>query len=163
MPDIMVTDNGDGADVVLRTPARQIEVLRPELITNGDFSDGTTGWSLTSATGGVKGVISGIDPFILSADNLGLSGLASYPFVEIRIKCNIVASSSTLQTFFTTTTETSFDSAKSITKAITIDDDEFKTYTLDFSSNASWTGALKQLRVDPSNTSTSGEFVIDYI
>lgn len=112
------------------------------------------GWQ----TGGyIGGSITGNDPFIFSADNLGVS-TSSNKIIKVRFK-NATASTSA-QMFFITTASTNWEEAKSKVFPVTPNSDYIE-YTIDMSTVAGWTGTLRGLRFDPGYT--TGSFSVDYI
>jgi hypothetical protein len=129
-----------------------------------DFTGGFDGWSLTnqltgSASGGVLNLnSSGGDPYMLSPDNLNVSA-SSFNAVTARLKNG--TSSTIGRVFFTTTASPNFDATKSVAFTLIANDGAYTTYAAEMSSNPSWTGTIKQLRLDPSEG--SGAIHIDYV
>jgi len=128
------------------------------------FASTTEGWTsenqiTQSVSGGINTLTSsGSDPFLYSGDNLNISA-STYKFVKVRMKNNTSSVSS--QLFFTTTADTSWSEAKSISKTITASDSGYTEYVFDFSAIGGWSGTIKQLRFDP--VVAPGTVEVDYI
>ncbi|MGG1516284.1 hypothetical protein ABE504_12770 [Paenibacillus oryzisoli] len=114
------------------------------------------GWQSGGFIGGTNG---SSDPYIVSADNLGVN-LTNNKIMKIKMKNSTTGTSGKI--YFTTNSSTSFDEAKSKTFTVTANDGNYTEYAIDMSSVAGWTGTLKQLRLDP-NSAASGSFSLDYI
>ncbi|BBH24091.1 hypothetical protein Back11_54360 [Paenibacillus baekrokdamisoli] len=133
--------------------------LQWDFNTNGNLE----GWSMANQiSGSVSGGIltltsSGTDPYIVSSDNLNSPAVNRY--IRIRLKNN--ANDPMAQIFFTTTTHTTWDAAKSVTFATKENASGYSTYVIDMGVNANWSGTIKQLRFDP--MSKSGSMNVDYI
>lgn len=130
----------------------------------------TEGWSDTAPVqinplfnldGYLYGGITGNDPYITSRDNLGID-LASNNLIKIRY--NNSSAGTTAKVCFTTTADTTWDSAKSKEFEIVANDTGYHEYVVDMTGVPGWTGTLKQLRFHPVETgASSGAFSIDYI
>ncbi|MCU6707862.1 right-handed parallel beta-helix repeat-containing protein [Paenibacillus sp. J5C_2022] len=130
--------------------------------TNGDFE----GWVMQNqVTGDVSGdalnlTADGIDPYIHSADNLGIDASA-YAIVRIRMKNNTPSTLS--QLYWITDADPNWNSAKRLNFTTSANDAEYVEYVLDVSSDPNWTGTIKKLRFDPENNFSSGTVNVDYI
>ncbi len=113
-------------------------------------------------TGGyVGGTYAGSgDPQIFSSNNLGLD-ISNAKTIEIRMKNSTSTTSADI--YFVTSADTTWNQAKNKSFSITANDPNYTTYSIDMSTVSGWTGTLKQLRVDPSSSATSGSFSIDYV
>lgn len=128
------------------------------------FITGQEGWSFTNNVSGSvsNGIltlnITGSDPYIHSPDNLNLSS-ADYKYIRIRIKN--VTSGNTLQVYWITTTDTVWNETKHTDLNVIPNNNEFKEYVVDLSKVSSWSGTIKQIRIDPPGN--NGTVEIDYI
>ncbi|HOV69695.1 MAG TPA: hypothetical protein PLZ84_05175, partial [Clostridia bacterium] len=132
-----------------------------------DFNGSLQGWgnayqisNLTESNGCMEGTITGTDPYVFSADYLGID-LSSRSIVRIRMKNS--TSATTADIYFTTNESPSFGDEKKVSFNIIANDDGYTEYVIDMSVNAYWTGTLKRFRLDPNNWATSGTFSVDYI
>ncbi|MNQ98992.1 hypothetical protein D3C85_1147120 [compost metagenome] len=114
------------------------------------------GWQSSGFIGGTN---ASSDPYITSADAIG-TPITSNKIIRIKMKNSTSGTSAKL--YFTTTTNTSYDEAKSKSFTIKANDANYTEYIIDMSNVPGWTGTLKQLRFDP-NTASSGSFSIDYM
>lgn len=114
----------------------------PEKWTAGSDIDGFA-WE---SGGYIGGRITGDDPMLLSADGLGIP-IDSGKVVKIGMKNSTNATNASL--FFITDSDTDWDGDKMQTFAVNAADSGYTEYTVDMSTVASWTGVLKQLRIDP--------------
>jgi|GEM_PF-1233905 len=134
-----------------------------------DFSTGVDGWTFTNFKysgqngpywgGFVGGIFQNSDPYLVSPTNIG-TAITDNRLVVVKFRN--LSPSSNAQIFFTTTTSTSFNAAKSVTFPVVPYDTQSRVYVVDMSANSAWTGTLRQLRFDP----TGGEWdmtEIDYI
>ncbi len=132
------------------------------------FRSGLEGWTarhdvsaFTWQAGSFADVeVSGADPYLWSPDAVG-ADLAAHRFVRVRMRNNSAAT--TAQIFFTTTTDSTWNGAKSKNFPIQPHDTNYRTYAIDMSGVAGWTGTLKQLRLDPTTVVNSGTVSIDSI
>jgi hypothetical protein len=105
------------------------------------------------------GTVTAADPQVFSADNLMLPAQAhNWVIVAMQNSTN----SSTAEFFWTTQTSPNFDATKKVTFAITPNDTKIRHYIVELSGNASWTGEIKRLRLDPS-IAASGSVKIEFI
>lgn len=132
-----------------------------------DFNtDGNVeGWTMTNQiAGSVSGGIltltsSGGDPYMTSADNLGIANASTNRYVKIRMKNN--TSDTAAELFFTTTTDTTWTASKSVLFPTIANAGGYTDYIFDMGTNANWTGTIKQLRFDP--FSVTGTMNVDSI
>jgi hypothetical protein len=125
------------------------------------FLGGPEGWyaagtaSISTEHGTPSGTITvnsyGNDPYIISPDNLGVSASANK---TIYVRLANATSNTSAQIFFTTTSDTVFTEAKSVRFAVTANSG-MTTYAVNMGSSSSWAGTIKQLRLDPVETSGS--------
>ncbi len=110
----------------------------------------------------IRGEIDGGDPYIVSADRLGVN-ISGARYIEIVM--NNQSDSTLGQIYFTTNEKTGFDETKLIDFATIKDDDytTFRTYLIDMKTVTDWDGTLKQLRIDPATGVNDGYFRIDSI
>jgi RHS repeat-associated protein len=143
-----------------------VDYIRIGVDPNWKFDSAVEGWGEPSAhvsnfgwqSGGyIGGNITGIDPSILSPNNLGLD-ISTEKYVKVRFK-NATGSTSA-QLFFTTNASQAFSEGKSKVFPI-IPNSDYTEYVIDMSALPSWTGTLKQLRFDPG--SSTGSFSIDFV
>jgi hypothetical protein len=104
--------------------------------------------------------ITGADPFMHSPDNLNISA-TDYKYVVVSMQNQ--TASTTAELFWTTTLATGYDGAKMVQFPVVANDTKQRTYIIDLSAKATWTGTIKQLRLDPTTTVTSGTVKIDFI
>jgi hypothetical protein len=136
-----------------------------------EFANDTESWTSVNnisgfgwQTGGyIGGTITGTDANIKSGDNLDIN-ISNKQYINVRIKNS---SPQTIgQIYFLTATDNTWNEAKHKDFTMTANSD-FITYTIDMSTVSTWTGDLRQLRIDPCNaipgTTVSGSFQIDYI
>lgn len=131
-----------------------------------DFDTGN-GWTNghntnLSVSGGIlSAAITGNDPWIYSSDNLNLDAtVVKY----IRMKLNNTNPCNRMKVYFITNTDTTWDENKSIEFYVDKNMAGYEEYVADMYHNKSWTGTIKQVRVDlDDNTLTSGLVNFDYI
>jgi hypothetical protein len=129
------------------------------------FLGGPEGWyasgtgSISTAYGTPDGTItvnsSGVDPYIISSDNLGVNAGANR---TIRVRMANATAGTTAQIFFTTNADTRFTESKSVRFPVAAGSG-MTTYVVNMGANSSWTGTIKQVRLDP--TETSGSVSLD--
>ncbi|MBQ8509020.1 MAG: glycoside hydrolase family 99-like domain-containing protein [Clostridia bacterium] len=129
-----------------------------------DFSSGAEGWmhgfglsDFTTAGGTLKGTSSGSDYAVYSADNLNidLTGIAA---IHVRIKSSITT---TMEIFYTTTSATTWAQNRSVSAPINKSGEYVDIY-LPTVGKSTFTGTLKQLRIDPGST-TGSTFEIEMV
>jgi PA14 domain/Ricin-type beta-trefoil lectin domain-like/PQQ-like domain len=130
-----------------------------------EYSTDTEGWTLTRMTSSASGgkltlTLTGADPQMRSPDNLNASA-AFFPAVRVRL-ANRTADS-TAQLYWTTTASPAFDETKKVNFAITPNDDRVREYLVFLSGNTSWTGTIKQIRLDPALSVAAGSLDLDAI
>ena len=102
--------------------------------------------------------LNSVDPVMMS--NVTLWDAADVPKLYIRAKYS--AANAYAQMFWQNLTDGGFG-AKSMWLFL-IPDGQYHTYAMDLSLSSAYTGTIKQLRFDPVNTGTAGEYAdIDYI
>lgn len=130
-----------------------------------NFTSTTEGWSSVSmvsqsVSSGINTLtLTGNDPYIYSPDNLNIAA-STYKFIRIRLKNN--TGSEPVKFYFTTTTDTTWNEAKSFSFLSSANGD-YSEYLIYVGPN--WTGTIKQLRFDPIDDpgNTSGTVNVDYI
>jgi hypothetical protein len=130
-----------------------------EFETDAD-SEGWLAWSQLETLQVNKGLLStrstGSDPYMGSPDALSIDA-ATLSLIELRMK---VSAGTLGELFFITDSDEVYDGNKSLLFSV-IADGQFHTYTLDMSVVSQWQGTIRQLRLDP--TDTSAEIEIDYV
>ncbi|MDF2923759.1 MAG: hypothetical protein K0R57_2673 [Paenibacillaceae bacterium] len=133
-----------------------------------EFQTGTEGWTASGHVNGfgwqeggyTGGNITGVDPFIVSPDNLGVN-ITGNNIITIRMKNG--TANKIGEIFFKTTGDTTWHSSRSKTFATIANDSGYSEYTIDMSTVPGWTGTLRQLRLDPNKDVASGSFSVDGI
>jgi hypothetical protein len=115
---------------------------------------------LQVSSGRLEGTISGSDPSILSPEGLGISISAQ---TSVRIVMKNATKGAFGQIYFITDADLIWDENKHRDFWLYSEEEGYKTYDLDMSLVAGWTGILKTLRVDPSEGVSKGTFSIDRI
>jgi hypothetical protein len=100
----------------------------------------------------------GMDPWMESPENLGFSANDN-PYIHIRSKNNGFDISGRI--YFITEADTAWSESKSVGFAPFPNDKDYRDYYIDMSTNAFWTGKVKQFRLDPMATPNSVD--IDFI
>ncbi|HEY0828963.1 MAG TPA: hypothetical protein VGE40_12770 [Bacilli bacterium] len=124
------------------------------------------GWSMMNqVTGTVSGgllnlTVSGTDPYIRSADNLGMDA-SKYRTAKVKMRNNTTAATASF--YFITNTDTVWNETKKVSFSITASDSKYTEYTVNLGSNAAWTGTIKRLRFDPENGASAGSVHVDSI
>ncbi|MFD2327796.1 right-handed parallel beta-helix repeat-containing protein [Cohnella sp. GCM10020058] len=132
-----------------------------EFATDSNAEGWTTGNQISSMTvsGGSLNLTSGgTDPYIYSPDNLAIDNALINRYVRIRLQN--LSTNTTAQIFFTTTTDTTWNAAKSVTIPLLATSD-YMEYVADMGAAAGWTGSIKQLRFDP--LTATGTVKVDFI
>ncbi|THF84439.1 right-handed parallel beta-helix repeat-containing protein [Cohnella fermenti] len=132
-----------------------------EFGTDSDAEGWTSGNQISSMTvsgGSLTLTSGGTDPYIYSPDNLGIDNALINRYVRIRLQNQ--STNTTAQFFFTTTTDTTWNAAKSVTLPILATSD-YMEYVVDMGAVAGWTGTIKQLRFDP--LTATGTVQVDFI
>jgi hypothetical protein len=154
-----VTDNGTGG-----LNLNKMTFAESDKVWNFDTT--LEGWNLVNQlTGTVSNsilnlTITGDDPFMHSPDNLNILA-ATHRLIKIRMKNNTGDTGSGI--YFTTTTNTGFSETKLVKYSIKPNDTDFTEYVVDMGSNPEWKNTIKQIRVDPVGSASSGTVEIDYI
>ncbi|GGD72523.1 discoidin domain-containing protein [Paenibacillus nasutitermitis] len=133
-----------------------------------DFTNDAEGWGNAVHTTGfgwqrggyIGAAVSASGPQFFSPDNLNLSA-GSYK--TLRIKMKNATTSAKARLYFITDTDTTWGGTKVKEFSIIPSDGVFSEYTIDLSSVSSWTGTIKQIRIDPVSAGSSGTFSVDYI
>lgn len=137
--------------------------LKHHFISNAEGWTGSNmsgfGWK---SGGYIGGTITGADPQVYSPDNLNvlLSGVGDKHIV-IRMKNGTSDTMGTL--YYTTNADPTFNETKSIPIYLVANDAGYTDYELDLDYAPNASGTLKQLRIDPVNSATSGTFSIDSV
>lgn len=97
--------------------------------------------------------ITGPDPYIYNGST---SISSAQNQVIIKMKNNTASTEGKL--YFKTSASNTWDEAKSKTFTITANDTEFKTYIIDMSATAAWTGTITGIRFDIEPETTTGSF-----
>jgi hypothetical protein len=133
---------------------------------NWHFTSSMEGWTplsqmtATASNSIATATITGADPFMHSPDNLNISA-TDYKYVVVSMRNQ--TASTTAELFWITTLATGYDGAKMVQFPVVANDTKQRTYIIDLSAKATWTGTIKQLRLDPTTTVTSGTVKIDFI
>ncbi|WP_164821617.1 discoidin domain-containing protein [Paenibacillus koleovorans] len=131
-----------------------------------NYTSSTEGWTANGAVSGLaqsggrlNGTITGAAS-LYSPDNLNYD-ISSFQTIEISLKNS--TSSTIGRLFFTTLSDTVFTGGKHIDLPLVANDTGYTVYTLNMANTGQWRGTLKQLRLDPALSVTSGSFSIEYI
>lgn len=133
-----------------------------------EFTNSTEGWDKSGdvasygwmAGGLVGGSFTGGDPQIYSADGLWLD-LTDRPMISLRMRVSTQAAHGTL--YFSTLADSAFSEGKSVKIQIPEGRSDFVDYTFDMTGVPGWTGVLKQLRVDPEEGDSTGDFAVAHV
>lgn len=144
------------------------QVLKPTFLWNFNTNGNLEGWQAAqqvtaSVTGGnLNLTIQGSDPQIKSPDNLNALTTV-FKALKVRLKNNTTAT--TARVFFTTTMDPSFSESKAKSFTLTANATTYSDYVIDLSTLSTWTGTIKQFRIDPVNQGgiSSGTSNIDYV
>jgi hypothetical protein len=141
-------------------------IVTPPVTTNNwHFASSMENWAgmnqiTASASSSIATLtINGADPYMHSPDNLNIA-TSDYKYVVVTMQNQ--TSATTAELFWVTTTATGYDGAKMVQFPIVANDTKQRTYIIDLSANANWTGTIKQIRFDPT-TASSGTVKIDVI
>ena len=104
--------------------------------------------------------ITGADPYIFSPDNLGIN-MNALPYIEITMKNASLDWAG--KVYWTTTSESNWNEEKSCSFTLKNADDIYRTYIVNVGACNSWTGTLKQLRLDIVDNVSSGVVSINEI
>ena len=136
-------------------------VVSWEFNTDGD----SEGWSVLKqvvsagvAGGSFTGTSDNTDPGIISGDHLGIRA-EDVPYLKIRMKNE--ANDIDGRVFFTTELDGDWNETKAMGFYVKPQDDGYTDYYVEMWRNKSWTGNIRQIRIDP--ISATGTFSIDYI
>ncbi|WP_217591672.1 stalk domain-containing protein [Cohnella sp. GbtcB17] len=132
-----------------------------EFNTPGD----SEGWSVLKqidavsvADGTFTGTTNNTDPGIISADHLGIKA-EDAPYLKIRMKNS--ANDIDGRVFFTTELDGDWNETKAMGFYVIPQDNGYTDYYVEMWRNKSWTGNIRQIRIDP--ISAIGTISIDYI
>ena len=120
------------------------------------------GWTSDGGRGTIGGTLTGNDSQLLSESNLSVP-TGSNKSVTIRLKNT--TSATTARLWFITNADTTWNTTKSKTVAITANS-SYTNYTFDMTGVSGWaSNTLRQLRLDPSDDAgvTTGSFRLDRI
>lgn len=131
--------------------------------TDGDFE----GWGVTWQTGElaveggmISGVATGIDPGIISPDNLGIN-IDNIPFIRVKQKNSIAYAEG--QIYFITESDQAWNEAKSVRYSAAGGAGELIESLVYMGTNKNWKGTLKRIRFDPFDRSPGDSFSYDAI
>ncbi|HOX51015.1 MAG TPA: hypothetical protein PKY05_05975, partial [Fibrobacteria bacterium] len=144
----------------VRSPALAWEFAAKPSDFGGWLQGGSVSPLIWNVEGSISGSITGGDPKILSPDNLGVD-ISNAKYVRIRMRNR--TSDTEAQIFFVTEAASSWDEKRSVRFPIVPNDAEFREYVVNIGSKGDWKGILRQLRLDPAHSATSGGFDLDYI
>lgn len=119
-----------------------------------------TAVTLSLDNGSLAATMTGIDPGILSPEDLQIS---AQPTQELYLSLRNDASTDDLQVFFTTDSDTIFTSTKKFTVKLPAVDGQFHDIRIAVGQHQAWTGKIQQLRIDPAIQATSGTVYFDTI
>ncbi len=163
---IAATQVGDATHCAA-VSTQEITVFDPNFSTKiWHFENSLEGWVMThNSTGSaansiLSATITDADPNMLSPDNLGLNA-ATYKYLMLKIKNSTGKSDGKI--YWSRNDATGLDESKSLVFAVSGSDTGYKTYTVDMSTSALWTGTIKQVRFDFAESASSGTMLIDYI
>jgi uncharacterized protein YjdB len=123
---------------------------------NGQISDVEVAGGQYNGTS--EGVSGGIEPALLSPDELNLAASA---IKRIRIKYSNQTSGDEAKVYYTTTTDTVWNELKLLTSYVLPNDPEYREYVFDTSDVEDWEGLIKQIQFVP--TTVAGDFSIEYV
>jgi hypothetical protein len=115
---------------------------------------------LQVSSGRLEGTINGGDPSILSPEGLGVPISAK---TSVRIVMKNATKGAFGQIYFITDSDLIWDEGKHRDFWLYPEEGGYKTYDLDMSLVAGWTGILKMLRLDPEEGVSKGTFSIERI
>lgn len=136
-----------------------------EPVLRWDFAGSAEGWggahalTLNAENGTLTAALTGADPFFLSPNHLEID--AAYRYLTVRLK-NQTADTAA-QLYFSTDADPNFDEKKEIELPIAANATDFSDYTFDLSTLPTWTGVIRQVRLDPAANASTGNVVIDSI
>ncbi|MBM7568020.1 hypothetical protein [Paenibacillus sacheonensis] len=138
----------------------------PSFAADYNFGSSAEGWTVghtvtQSVSGGINTLtLLGNDAYIYSPDNLGINA-STYTYIRIRLKNNTGAEP--VKFYYTTTADTSWSEAKSLTFLSSANGD-YAEYLL-YVGGTNWSGTIKQLRFDPIDEpgTSIGTVDVDYI
>jgi hypothetical protein len=146
--------------------AFNLSVDPSSLTTFWHFNNGMEGWntfnqiSFTTSNSLATGAVSGGDPYMYSPNLLAVSA-TDYPHVLVGMQN--LTSSNTAELFWARNDDGNFNGTKRVSFPIVPNDTKVRYYLIDLSANAEWKGLIKQLRLDPTVSVTSGSVRIDFI
>ena len=132
------------------------------------FKDSTHGFEAKNALtplkvsdGAMNATITDRDPYFYSPDDLGID-MDKNKIIKIRMKQTTDCMEGRI--YFITEDDTKWNEAKAKSVYIKYNDGEYVDYYVDMQYVGTWTGTLKQFRIDPvDNSGVLGEFSIEYI
>ena len=130
------------------------------------FENSLEGWKLTkSYTGSASAsilnlTITGADPFMNSPDSLNVNA-ASFPYIVIRAKN--MTPTTTAAIYWIRNDNQNYSEAMHLDFPVNASETNYTEYKINMSANAEWTGTIKQIRVDFTQTASSGNVNIDYV
>ncbi len=139
-------------------------------VTAWNFDSNLENWIASANVGGftwqtggyIGGNVTGPDPFLVSPDNLGIDA-ANHTIIKVKLKNG--TSNTTGQIYFTTTSDTNWSEAKSVTFPIHANDSNYTEYSIDMTEaiNGLWSGTINRIRIDPNKDVSSGSFSMDSV
>lgn len=128
---------------------------------DGDFEAYTIRKASATVSGGALNLtINQDDPGIVSPDLLGLDP-STHQHVEVRMRNQ--TNDSQMVIYFITDDQTDYDGVKRVAMNVSANDTDFHTYSVDMGSSASWTGRIRQIRIDPVQGTSTGLVSIDSV
>jgi hypothetical protein len=115
---------------------------------------------LQVSSGHLEGTINGVDPSILSPEGIGIPISAK---TSVRIVMKNATKGTFGQIYFITDADLIWNEGKHRDFWLYPEEAGYKTYDLDMSLVAGWTGTLEMFRVDPEQGVSKGTFSIDRI
>ena len=144
---------------------KTISVRVPDKVKKAWQGDALSSWTLgkqidgfSSGGGKIKGIANGMDPSVVSEDNLGIN-IDNVTYIRLKIKQDVTKKE--LSIYFIRDDDTKWNEAKGVTLTPENAADGYYEALIPVWSRESWKGTLKQLRIDPLNT--TGAFEIESI
>lgn len=137
-----------------------------KIISSYNNNEENSGWTNGNNTilGNADGItavhVLGTDPYIFSPENLDLNAKLSK---KIQLILKNTTNDSELLVSWITASDPSWDSNKSQLISIDTNMSDFAEYIVDMSAHSEWIGTIKQLRIDPVQTASSGIVYFDLI
>ena len=145
-----------GKTISVRVPDKAKKVWRGDALST--WTIGKQVENFSSDGGKIKGIASGMDPSVVSEDNLGIN-IDNVTYIRLKIKQDVTKKE--LSIYFIRDDDTKWNEAKGVTLTPENAADGYYDALIPVWSRESWKGTLKQLRIDPLNT--TGGFEIESI